>query len=97
MSTKTASLKRTTVKDQSGASKLKIGELLSKAGYITATQFEQAKAEQKKTGKRLSHIMLDNGYIEQDTVVQTIYLKPVCGLCDGCQRHFSRSGGVLCG
>ncbi len=31
-----SSTKRT-VKDQSGAGKLKIGELLSKAGYITAT------------------------------------------------------------
>ncbi|NOX80007.1 MAG: type IV-A pilus assembly ATPase PilB [Deltaproteobacteria bacterium] len=62
------SLKRT-VKDQSGAGKIKIGELLSKAGYITAHQFEQAKAEQKKTGKRLSQILLDSGIIEQDTVV----------------------------
>ena len=44
-----SSTKRT-VKDQSGAGKLKIGELLSKAGYITATQFEEAKAVQKKTG-----------------------------------------------
>ncbi|MDW7773795.1 MAG: type IV-A pilus assembly ATPase PilB [Desulfobulbaceae bacterium] len=61
--------KRVTVKDQSGAGKIKIGELLSKAGYITAHQFEQAKAEQKKNNKRLSHILLDNGYIEQDTVV----------------------------
>jgi type IV pilus assembly protein PilB len=66
---KTAALKRTTVKDQSGASKLKIGELLSKAGYITAHQFDQAKSDQKKSGKRLSHILLDNGYIEQDTIV----------------------------
>ena len=62
------SLKRT-IKDQSGAGKIKIGELLSKAGYITAHQFEQAKAEQKKTGKRLSQILLDAGIIEQDTVV----------------------------
>ncbi len=69
MATKTASHRRTTVKDQSGAGKLKIGELLSKAGYITAHQFDQAKAEQKKNGRRLSHILLDNGYIEQDTVV----------------------------
>lgn len=69
MALKTATHKRTTVKDQSGAGKLKIGELLSKAGYITAHQFEQAKAEQKKNGRRLSHILLDNGYIEQDTVV----------------------------
>ncbi len=61
-------LKRT-VKDQSGAGKLKIGELLSKAGYITATQFEQAKTEQKKSNERLSHILLDHGYIEEDTVV----------------------------
>ena len=64
-----AAHKRSTVKDQSGASRLKIGELLSKAGYITAHQFEMAKEEQKKNGRRLSHILLDNGYIEQDTVV----------------------------
>lgn len=62
------SLKRT-IKDQSGAGKIKIGELLSKAGYITAHQFEQAKTEQKRTGKRLSQILLDAGIIEQDTVV----------------------------
>ena len=64
-----SALKRTTVKDQSGAGALKIGELLSKAGYITAHQFDQAKSEQKKSGRRLSHILLDSGYIEQDTVV----------------------------
>ena len=69
MATTTTSHKRTTVKDQSGAGKLKIGELLSKAGYITSHQFDQAKADQKKTGRRLSHILLDSGYIEQDTVV----------------------------
>ncbi len=64
---KKSQLKRT-VKDQSGAGKLKIGELLSKAGYITSTQFEQAKDEQKKSNERLSHILLDHGYIEEDTV-----------------------------
>ncbi len=62
------SLKRT-IKDQSGAGKIKIGELLSKSGYITAHQFEQARKEQKRTGKRLSQILLDAGIIEQDTVV----------------------------
>ncbi len=61
------SLKRT-VKDQSGAGKLKIGELLSKAGYITATQFEEAKAVQKKTGQRLGQILLESGVIERDTI-----------------------------
>ncbi|ADW18952.1 cyclic nucleotide-binding protein [Desulfobulbus propionicus DSM 2032] len=57
-----------TVKDQSGAGKLKIGELLSKAGYITATQFEEAKAIQKKTGERLGRILLESGAIERDTI-----------------------------
>ena len=45
---KKMSLKRT-VKDQSGAGKLKIGELLQKAGYITASQFNAAKDINKKT------------------------------------------------
>ncbi|MDD2466685.1 MAG: type IV-A pilus assembly ATPase PilB [Desulfobulbus sp.] len=61
------SLKRT-VKDQSGAGKLKIGELLSKAGYITATQFEEAKVIQKKSGERLGRILLESGAIERDTI-----------------------------
>ncbi|MCW5198988.1 hypothetical protein VU06_04530, partial [Desulfobulbus sp. F3] len=33
-----AALKRT-VKDQSGAGRLKIGELLQKAGYVTSAEF----------------------------------------------------------
>ena len=57
-----------TVKDQSGAGKIKIGELLSKAGYITANQFEEAKAAQKKTGERLGRILLESGAIERDTI-----------------------------
>ncbi len=61
------SMKRT-VKDQSGAGKLKIGELLSKAGYITATQFEESKAIQKKTGERLGRILLESGAIERETI-----------------------------
>ena len=62
-----SSMKKT-VKDQSGAGKLKIGELLSKAGYITATQFEEAKGVQKKTGHRLGKILLESGAIERDTI-----------------------------
>ncbi|MDO5673375.1 MAG: type IV-A pilus assembly ATPase PilB [bacterium] len=57
-----------TVKDQSGASKLKIGELLSKAGYITSSQFDEAKALQRRTGMRISRILLENGAIESDTI-----------------------------
>lgn len=61
------SMKRT-VKDQSGAGKLKIGELLQKAGYITASQFNEAKTVNKKTGQRLGKILLESGAIERDTI-----------------------------
>ncbi|MCF6186192.1 MAG: type IV-A pilus assembly ATPase PilB, partial [Desulfobulbaceae bacterium] len=62
-----SSIKRT-VKDQSGAGKFKIGEILQKAGYITANQFDEAKKIHKKTGERLGRILLDNGTIERDTI-----------------------------
>ncbi len=62
-----ASLKRT-VKDQSGAGKLKIGELLQKAGYITAAEFNNAKTINKQSGERLGKILVENGTIESDTI-----------------------------
>lgn len=58
-----------TVKDQSGAGKLKIGELLSKAGYITLSQLESAKKEMQKSGGRLSTILRQLDYIDENTVV----------------------------
>jgi type IV pilus assembly protein PilB len=57
-----------TIKDQSGAGKIKIGELLSKAGYITPSQLETAKKELQKTGGRLSSILRRLDYIDDDTV-----------------------------
>lgn len=60
--------RKRTVKDQSGAGKLKIGELLQKAGYITASQFNDAKTTSKKTGNRLGKILLESGAIEPDTI-----------------------------
>ena len=62
-----SSIKRT-VKDQSGAGKVKIGELLSKAGYITATQFDTAKKEVQKNGTRMSAVLRQLEYIDEDTV-----------------------------
>ncbi|NNK95228.1 MAG: type IV-A pilus assembly ATPase PilB, partial [Desulfobacterales bacterium] len=59
---------RKTVKDQSGAGKIKIGELLSKAGYITATQFETAKKEVQKNGTRMSAVLRQLEYIDENTV-----------------------------
>jgi len=62
-----SSIKKT-VKDQSGAGKIKIGELLSKAGYITPSQLETAKKEMNKTGGRLGAILRQFDYIDEDTI-----------------------------
>ncbi|MBW6520233.1 MAG: type IV-A pilus assembly ATPase PilB [Desulfoarculaceae bacterium] len=59
---------RGTVKDQSGAGKYKIGELLSKAGYITPIQLETAKQQQKRSGGRLGAILIQSEYIDRDTI-----------------------------
>ena len=66
--TKRRSSIKKTVKDQSGAGRIKVGELLSKAGYITATQFETAKKEVQKNGTRMSAVLRQLEYIDEDTV-----------------------------
>lgn len=73
MATRSASSSRKTpmkrtVKDQSGAGKIKIGELLSKAGYITPTQLETAKKVLKKNGGRLGAILRQLDFIDENTV-----------------------------
>ncbi|MGV1098916.1 type IV-A pilus assembly ATPase PilB [Thiovibrio sp. JS02] len=60
---------RATVKDQSGAGKIKIGELLRKAGQISSNQLDEALAIQKKKGGRLSSILLRLGHIEESTIL----------------------------
>ncbi|RUM42044.1 MAG: type IV-A pilus assembly ATPase PilB, partial [Desulfocapsa sp.] len=57
-----------TVKDRSGAGKVKAGELLSKAGYITPAQLDTAKLEQKKNGGRIGTILRRLDYIDDDTI-----------------------------
>ena len=68
---KTSSLK-STIKDQSGAGKTRIGEILSKEGQITSSQLDEALSIQKKTGERLSGILLSRGYIDPDTIVNVL-------------------------
>ena len=57
-----------TVKDQSGAGKIKIGELLSKAGYITPSQLETAKKILQKNRGRLGAILRQLEFIDDDTI-----------------------------
>ncbi len=60
---------RASVKDQSGAGKLRIGEMLRKQGYITARQLDEALTHQQKHGGRLGSILVRLGYIEEDTIL----------------------------
>jgi len=68
---KSSSLKAT-IKDQSGAGKTKIGEILSKEGQITSMQLDEALRIQKKTNERLSSILLNKGFIDPDTIVNVL-------------------------
>lgn len=68
---KSSSLKAT-IKDQSGAGKTKIGEILSKEGQITSMQLDEALIIHKKTNERLSSILLNKGYIDPDTIINVL-------------------------
>lgn len=68
---KKSSLKAT-IRDQSGAGKVKIGEILSKEGHITSFQLEEALNLQKKNDGRLGGILLRLGYIDEETIVNVL-------------------------
>ncbi|UCH01214.1 MAG: type IV-A pilus assembly ATPase PilB, partial [Deltaproteobacteria bacterium] len=61
-----------TVKDQSGAGKTRIGELLCKEGQITSFQLQEALKYQKKNKGRLGSILLRLGYIEEETIANVL-------------------------
>jgi type IV pilus assembly protein PilB len=61
-----------TIKDQSGAGKTRIGEILSKEGQITSLQLDEALNIHKKSGELLSSILLNKGYIDPDTIINVL-------------------------
>ncbi len=69
---KKASSLKATVKDQSGAGKTKIGQLLCREGYITSGQLQEALNYQKNHDERLGSILLTLGYIEEETIVNVL-------------------------
>ncbi|MEA1949524.1 MAG: type IV-A pilus assembly ATPase PilB [Thermodesulfobacteriota bacterium] len=71
VSSRKSSLK-STIMDQSGAGKAKIGEILCKEGYITGTQLEDALNYQKKNKGRLGNVLIKLGYIEDETIVNVL-------------------------
>ncbi|MCP3898716.1 MAG: hypothetical protein GY707_03165, partial [Desulfobacteraceae bacterium] len=71
-SSKSSSKLGTTIKDQSGQGKIRIGEILSKEGQITSIQLDGAKKHQQKTQERLSSILLNQGHIDPDTITNVL-------------------------
>jgi type IV pilus assembly protein PilB len=63
---------KATIRDQSGAGKVRIGELLSKEGYITSTQLKKALDYQKTNPLRLGSILIKLGYIDEETIVNVL-------------------------
>ncbi|MBW1701174.1 MAG: type IV-A pilus assembly ATPase PilB [Deltaproteobacteria bacterium] len=63
---------KATIKDQSGAGKTRIGEILSKEGYITRTHLQDAVNYQKKNRGRLGSILIRFGYIDEETIVNVL-------------------------
>lgn len=66
------SILKATIKDQSGAGKTRIGEILCKEGHITSSQLQEALNFQKKNKGRLGSILLKLGHIEERTIVNVL-------------------------
>ncbi len=63
---------KATIRDQSGAGKTRIGELLSKEGYITSAQLKKALDHQKTNPLRLGSMLIKLGYIDEETIVNVL-------------------------
>jgi type IV pilus assembly protein PilB len=63
---------KATIKDQSGAGKTRIGEILCREGYITSTQLQDALNYQKKNQGRLGSILINMGYTDEDTIISVL-------------------------
>jgi len=52
--------------------KIRIGDLLIQGKIISEAQLEQALADQKKTGRKLGQVIIDNGYATEDAILKTL-------------------------
>ena len=52
--------------------KVRIGDLLIQGKVISQSQLEQALADQKKTGRKLGQVLIDNGYATEDAILKTL-------------------------
>lgn len=52
--------------------KVRIGDLLIQAKVISQTQLEDALADQKKSGRKLGQVLIDNGYASEDAILTAL-------------------------
>jgi len=52
--------------------KIRIGDLLVENKLISQVQLEEALADQKKSGRKLGKILIDNGYIEENRMLEVL-------------------------
>jgi len=49
--------------------RVRIGDLLVKQKMISQSQLQEALAEQKKSGRKLGRILVENGYVDEDSLL----------------------------
>lgn len=52
--------------------KIRLGDLLVEQKYISQAQLESALADQKSSGRKLGRILIENGYIKEDDMLQIL-------------------------
>lgn len=57
------------------ATKMRIGEMLLKQGYITEEQLNKALETQKTTGKRLGRTLVDLGYMPEERLIEILSMQ----------------------
>ena len=52
--------------------RIRLGDLLIEHGLITQAQLQAALDEQKKSGRRLGRVLIDNAYVEEDAMLRVL-------------------------
>jgi MSHA biogenesis protein MshE len=52
--------------------KVRLGDLLIELKLISQAQLEQALADQKKSGRKLGHVLIENGYVTEDQMLEAL-------------------------
>ena len=52
--------------------KVRLGDLLIEHNLISQAQLEQALAEQKSSGQKLGRVLIDDGYVTEDQILETL-------------------------